>query len=153
MTAPKPDVRKGQYTGPLARDTFRLRFMRRFYDPAFQTEQDALNRLEAIAWDAYEGGRKAPITVKAGAAYADPDYDLSVEWKEAHDRLAQAAMTQRDPATRSRVLVVVGSARNDGTCPGEVSKTWRPTPSIWPGGLTAWSCMATWPALKASGAP
>lgn len=125
MTAPKPDVRKGQYTGPLARDTFRLRFMRRFYDPAFQTEQDALNRLEAIAWDAYQGGRKAPITVKAGAAYADPDYDLSVEWKDAHDRLAQAATTQRDPATRSRVLVVVGAARNDGTCPGEVSKTWR----------------------------
>lgn len=125
MTATKPDIRKGQYSGPLPRDTFKLRFMRRFYDPAFQTEEAALARLEAIAWDAYQQGRKAPKTEKAGAAFADPDYDLSVEWKDAHDRLNQAQQIQRDPATRSRVLIVIGSARNDGTCPGEVSKSWR----------------------------
>ncbi|KRC84575.1 NADPH-dependent FMN reductase [compost metagenome] len=125
MTKPKLDVRTGQYTGPLARDVFRVRFMRRFYDPAFQAEGDALDRLEAIAWDAYEGSRKAPITVKAGPGYADPEYDLSVEWKEAHDRLARAAEIQSQPETRSRVLVVIAAARNDGTCPGEVSKSWR----------------------------
>ncbi|MFD4837433.1 flavodoxin family protein [Achromobacter sp. NPDC058515] len=125
MTDSKLDIRTGQYSGVLARDTFRLRFMRRFYDPAFQAEKDALERLEAIAWDAYEGGRKAPLTVKAGPGYADPDYDLSVEWKETRDRLARAAQIQRDPHTRSRVLVVIGASRNDGTCPGEVSKTWR----------------------------
>lgn len=125
MTASKPDIRKGQYSGPLSRDTFTLRFMRRFYDPAFNAEKEALERLEAIAWDAYQDGRKAPITEKAGAGYADPSYDLSVEWKDAHDRLEQAACIQRDPGTRSRVLIVIGSARNDGTCPGEVSKSWR----------------------------
>lgn len=125
MTDSKLEIRTGQYTGPLARDTFRLRFMRRFYDPAFQAEQDALERLEAIAWDAYQDGRKAPLTVKAGPGYADADYDMSVEWKEAHDRLARAALVQRDPRTRSRVLVVIGASRNDGTCPGEVSKSWR----------------------------
>ena len=43
MTAPKPDVRTGQYSGPLSRDTFRLRFMRRFYDPAFQAELQRLH--------------------------------------------------------------------------------------------------------------
>ena len=125
MTDTRPTVRKGQYDGKLARETFRLRFMRRFYDPAFQPEHDALARLEAIAWDAYADGRKAPLTVKAGSGYADPDYDLSIEWKETRDRLDRAQQVQQDPATPSRVLVVVGAARNDGTCPGEVSKSWR----------------------------
>ena len=125
MTKPTLEVRKGQYPGKLARETFRLRFMRRFYDPAFQAESESLARLEAIAWDAYEHGRKAPITEKAGAGYADPDYDMSVEWKDTHDRLQRAAHIQRQPDTRSRVLVIIGAARNDGTCPGEVSKTWR----------------------------
>ncbi|CAB3628025.1 flavodoxin family protein [Achromobacter pestifer] len=125
MTDIDPKVRKGQYTGQLARETFRERFMRRFYDPAFQTESEALTRLEAIAWEAYEQGRKAPITVKAGPDYVDPDYNLSVEWKETRDRLARAAQVQQDPGTPSRVLVIIGSARNDGTCPGEISKSWR----------------------------
>lgn len=125
MTEPKIEVRTGQYSGRLARETFRLRFMRRFYDPAFQAEKEALERLEAIAWDAYEGSRKAPITVKAGLEYADPDYDMSVEWKETHDRLARASEIQRDPHTRSRVLVIIGASRNDGSCPGEISKSWR----------------------------
>ena len=34
---------------------------------------------------------------------------------------------QKDRATKSRVLLICGSARNDGSCPGEVSKTWRLT--------------------------
>ncbi|MBO1014385.1 NAD(P)H-dependent oxidoreductase [Achromobacter sp. SD115] len=125
MTETKPMVRKGQYAGPLTREEFRLRFMRRFYDPAFQVEGEALERLEAIAWNAYEEGRKSPVTAKAGPGYADPDYDLSTEWKETRDRLERAAVAQRDPGAASRVLVVVGAARNDGTCPGEVSKSWR----------------------------
>jgi hypothetical protein len=125
MIGIKPTVRKGQYDGPLAREEFRLRFMRRFYDPAFEAERDALERLEAIAWEGYEAGRKAPVTVKAGQGYADPDYDLSQEWKETRDRLERAEAVQRDPDTPSRVLVIVGAARNDGTCPGEVSKSWR----------------------------
>ncbi len=66
MTAIKPTVRKGQYAGPLSREDFRQRFMRRFYDPAFQAEREALERLEAIAWTADDEGRKAPVTVKAG---------------------------------------------------------------------------------------
>lgn len=125
MTDFVPIVRKGQYAGPLARETFRARFMQRFHDPAFQAEREALERLEAIAWSAYEEGRKTPVTVKAGPGYADPDYDLSVEWKETRDRLARAADVQQAPNTPSRVLVVVGASRNDGTCPGEVSKSWR----------------------------
>ena len=63
--------------------------------------------------------------MKAGPGFADPDYDLSVEWKEAHDRLLAAEARQKDPATPGRILLINGAARNDGTCPGEISKTWR----------------------------
>ena len=38
-----------------------------------------------------------------------------------------AEKVQKDPATTSRVLVINGSARNDGTCPGEISKSYRMT--------------------------
>ena len=54
--------------------------MRSFMDPAFQAEAEAISRVEAIAWDAYQEGRKAPVTRKAGRGYSDPDYELSVEW-------------------------------------------------------------------------
>jgi multimeric flavodoxin WrbA len=81
--------------------------------------------MERIAWEAYSEGRKAPITQKAGPEFADPDYDLSVEWRETRDKVRAADAKRRDPSARSRVLVVCGSARNDGTCPGEMSKTYR----------------------------
>jgi multimeric flavodoxin WrbA len=129
-TQPPIDVRKGQDPGKLPREEFRLRFMRRFYDPAFSKEHAALERLESIAWDGYQNSRKSPITEKAGPGYADPEYDLSVEWAQASRRLQEAARAQADPAGDSRVLVVVGSARNDGTCPGEISKTWRMAQSV-----------------------
>jgi multimeric flavodoxin WrbA len=121
------DVRKGQAPAELSREEFGKRFRQSFYDPAFQKEKDAIGRLEAIAWDAYQEGRKAPITVKAGKGFADPDYDLSVEWKETRDRLIAAETRQKARSTKSRVLLVCGSARNDGTCPGEISKTYRLT--------------------------
>lgn len=119
------DVRKGQASPPHPRDVFRERFMGRFKDPAYRKESGALERIEAIAWEAYEQGRKAPVTRKAGPGFKDPDYDLSVEWYENQLHLEQLQALWNDPATKSRVLVIVTSSRNDGTCPGEVSKTWR----------------------------
>ena len=65
------------------------------------------------------------MTRKAGAGFADPDYDLSVEWLETRDRVRAAQARQREASTPSRALVIVGSPRNDGTCPGEMSKTFR----------------------------
>ena len=121
------EIRKGQAPAPIERAEFSVRFRNRFKDPAFDAETDALARLEAIAWDAYTEGRKAPVTRKAGPGYADPDYELSVEWTDTKARLDQAQSTWADPATRSRVLLVCGAARNDGTCPGEISKTYRLT--------------------------
>jgi len=121
MTQP----RKGQAPPQLSREEFGERFRRNFHDPAFEGEREAIARLEAIAWDGYDKDRKAPLTAKAGPGFADPDYDLSVEWRETRDKLIAAEKRQKDPATRSRVLVICGSSRNDGSCPGEMSKTWR----------------------------
>lgn len=119
------EVRKGQVTEPLSRNVFRERFMARFYDPAFRQEDEALARLEAIAWDAYSNSRKSPVTQKAGPGFADPGYDLSVEWRVASERIKAAQARQRDPRTRSRVLVINASSRNDYTCPSEMSKSFR----------------------------
>ncbi|MDQ0142310.1 flavodoxin family protein [Cupriavidus necator] len=119
------DVRKGQVTSPLPREVFRQRFLARFTDAAYRQEDEALERLERIAWDAYQEGRKAPLTHKAGAGYADPDYDLSDEWRAASEAVRVAQQRQADPTTRSRVLLVCAASRNDYTCPGEMSKSWR----------------------------
>jgi multimeric flavodoxin WrbA len=109
----------------MSRDAFHAHFERSFFDPAFDPERDCIARLEEIAWEAYCQGRKAPRTQKAGSGFADPDYDLSSEWRATRDCLIAAEAKQKDAATDSRVLLIIGSARNDGTCPGEVSKTFR----------------------------
>jgi multimeric flavodoxin WrbA len=120
-------IRKGQAPEPLTRAEFHARFNVRYYDPAFDAERPAIDRLEAIAWDAVQEGRKAPITQAAGTEFADPAYQVSVQWLETRQRLLAAQDRWRDAAAPTRVLLICGSARNDGTCPGEISKTWRLT--------------------------
>ena len=78
-----PIIRAGQAPGHIGRDEFKRRFLENFGDPAFEPEQGSLARIEVIAWEAYEAGRKAPRTRKAGPGYSDPDYELSVDWIEA----------------------------------------------------------------------
>ncbi|MBK9574657.1 MAG: flavodoxin family protein [Rhodoferax sp.] len=119
------ETRTGQAPAPLERALFSTRFRASFVDPAFDAEDASIARLEQIAWAAYTEGRKAPFTQKAGPGYADPDYQLSVEWIATKQRIDQAQLHWADPTTPSRVLLVCGSARNDGTCPGEMSKSFR----------------------------
>ena len=124
--APKViEIRKGQAPPPIDRAEFGRRYRARYFDPAFRAEDEAIGRLEALAWEAFTEGRKAPSTRKAGADFADPEYDLSTEWLQTRDRLTEAQSRWSNTATKSRVLVVCGGARNDGTCPGEISKTFR----------------------------
>ena len=118
-------VRKGQAPAPLARDSFSLRFRDSYVDPAFRAEDAAIARLEEIAWQAYIEGRKAPITRKAGPGYADPTYDLSADWLVTKERLDSAQKVWADPKTKTRALVICASPRNDGSCPGEISKSFR----------------------------
>jgi len=120
-------IRTGQAPPALTRQQFHEQYQRRFFDPAYAGEKDAIARLEDIAWEAMQEGRKAPITRPAGRGFADPTYPISVEWLDTRKRLRAAQKRWQDSATPSRVLLVCGSARNDGTCPGEVSKTWRLT--------------------------
>src|SRR5450830_232120 len=123
MTKP----RTGQAPPPLGRDQFHIKFQQSFVDPTCNEVKKALSKVEQVAWVNYVEGQKSPITEKAGAHFADPDYDLSVEWKASSKRLAELDILQKDSLTPSRVLLICGSARNDGSCPGEISKTWRLT--------------------------
>ncbi|KQW40037.1 flavodoxin family protein [Rhizobacter sp. Root404] len=121
------DIRKGQAPAKLTREAFRERFHRNFYDPAYGPERDAIDRLEAIAWEALEQGRKAPVTQPAGEGFKDPGYEVSVEWLDTRQRLKAAQQRWQAPGSPSRILLINGSSRNDATCPGEMSKTWRLT--------------------------
>ena len=122
-----PKIRKGQAPAVLGRNEFHLKFSRSFMDPAFSSVKNALSKVEEVAWNNYIEGNKSPITAKAGVEFADPDYALSVEWKATRDKLLAAELRQKDPATPSRILLICGAARNDGSCPGEMSKTFRMT--------------------------
>lgn len=118
-------VRKGQWPGWLSREEFGMRFRAEFFDPAFDTVREAIAQLEEIAWNGYRAGRKSPVTRKAGPGFADPEYELSVEWNETRLRLQRAEAQQKDARAAARALVICAAARNDGTCPGEMSKTFR----------------------------
>ena len=119
------EVRKGQAPPILTRAEFGARFRAPYFDPLFNIESEAIARLEEIAWRAYKDGRKSPITSKAGPGFADPDFELSVEWLATQKRLEDAQSVWANPESPTRVLLICGSARNDGTCPGEISKTFR----------------------------
>jgi multimeric flavodoxin WrbA len=119
------EIRKGQAPAPLERTAFSIRFRDAYFDPLFRVEDQSIERLEEIAWQIYQVGRKAPITQKAGPGYTDPNYDLSVEWVATKLRIDEAQRRWADQKSPSRVLLICGSARNDGTCPGEISKSFR----------------------------
>lgn len=121
MTKP----RRGQFEAMLSREEFHQRFQGAFGHPSFEAVHDALASVEDVAWDNYIHEHKLARTEKAGPGFADPDYDLSVEWKQTRDRLQAAEAKQKEPSTRSRILLICGADRNDGTCPGEMSKTFR----------------------------
>src|SRR5436190_19894945 len=125
MADSKPRVVKGTPSVQLSHDEFVVRFRRRHEDPAFRTVAGQLDAVAEVAWNGYTEYRKAPHTRKAGAGYADPDYDLSVDWSGTRKEIQAATARQHDSASPSRILLINGSARSDQTCPGEMSKTYR----------------------------
>ena len=122
-----PRVRKGQGDVTLSREEFERRLKERFSDLAFDAAADAVQRVVDVAWIAYHEYHKSPRTRKAGPGFADPDFDLPVEWLDTRERIQHAQREHDDPASRSRVLLGCGAARTDQTCPGEMSKTYRLT--------------------------
>jgi multimeric flavodoxin WrbA len=104
---------------------FTERFKARFYDPVFSENAEEIEALIPNAWTSYHNNHKSPRTRKAGQGFADPSYDLSVEWLAAQENIKAAERARRDPRSRSRILIINGSMRSDQSCPGEISKTWR----------------------------
>src|SRR5437763_12744042 len=120
-----PRVRTGQGSTRLSREEFQRRWKQRFYDPAFAAEKESMDRLAEIAWQAYEDYRKSPRTRKAGPEFADPEFELALEWLEARQQIFAAQKQYEDPKSPSRILLICGSPRTDETCPSEISKSFR----------------------------
>ena len=121
------EVRKGQGDVKLTRAEFERRLRQRFYDPAFARVERQIDDIVQVAWEAYDDYRKSPRMRKAGPGFADPEFELPVEWLETRARIQDAERQQKDRDRKSRVLLVCGAARHDQTCPGEMSKTFRLT--------------------------
>src|SRR5260370_12905181 len=118
-------IRRGMPSVAITKAEFTRRARERFVDPAFEPLQVEIDKIIEAAWSGYHDYRKAPRTRRAGPRYADPDYDLSIDWLETRDAIARAERRQKSPTSRSRILLVNGSSRSDQTCPGEISKTFR----------------------------
>jgi len=121
--APKP--RKQMPSVELSQEEFKTRFLSQYIDPAFGTVSSELDKIADIAWDGYINSRKSPITRKAGPGYADPDYELSVDWIKAKAAIDAARARHEDTARTPRVLIVNAASRSEHTCPGESSKSFR----------------------------
>ncbi len=120
-------IRKEMPGVELTKDEFSRRYAYLFHDPAFEAVRPEIDKIAAIAWNAYSNDRKSPHTRKAGEGYSDPDYELSTEWIEASRAIRDAEARQKDHASPSRILLINGATRSEHTCPGETSKTFRLT--------------------------
>jgi multimeric flavodoxin WrbA len=125
FTGNVPAPRKGQGDVKLSREEFGRRLAERFYDPAFDALRPELDRIIDVAWRSYDEYHKSPRKRAAGTGFADPTFELPVEWLETRAAIDRARERQRDPTAASRILLVCGAARHDQTCPGEMSKTFR----------------------------
>src|SRR5258706_5310369 len=123
----QPRVVKGDQNFTLDQEAFRTRFYERFNDPMYDDVAPELEKVFEVTWQNYMGYRKSPRTQKAGPEFAEPEYHLPMEWLETRRKVKDAQARHDDPKSRSRILVINGSARSDQTCPGEVSKTYRLT--------------------------
>jgi multimeric flavodoxin WrbA len=120
-----PKVRTGQGSTRLPKAEFQRRWKERFADPAFDPEREKIDRLAEIAWEAYDDHRKSPRTRKAGPGFADPEYELPLEWLKARENILVAQKQFEDADAPSRILLISGSPRTDETCPSEMAKTFR----------------------------
>jgi hypothetical protein len=119
------DVRKGMPAVKLAREKFERRYRARFADPVFAPLERELSSIVAAAWDAYSNSRKSPLTRRAGKGFADPDYEIAVDWLAAREAILEAQRRYDDANNTPRILIINASARSEHTCPGEMSKSWR----------------------------
>jgi multimeric flavodoxin WrbA len=122
---PPPLPRKGTPYSKLTEDEFRRRFLAQYIDPAFDPLRSELDRICKAAWNGYTNSRKSPRTQKAGNGFSDPNYDLAIDWLNAHNAIQAAERTHNDKNGPTRVVLICASSRNEHTCPGEMSKSYR----------------------------
>jgi multimeric flavodoxin WrbA len=118
-------VRTGMPSVQLDQQEFKKRFLERFYDPDFERVKTELDRIADVAWKTYDEYHKSPRTRKAGPGFAEPEFELPIEWLAAREAVQAAERQQKNPKSPSRILLVNGSTRSEHTCPGEMSKTFR----------------------------
>ena len=123
--APKAEVRTQKDWKPLTKEQFLKRFMHRYYDPAFDKVRPELEKVFEIAWDGYVNYRKSPRQKPVGKGFSDPKFKYSLEWLDTRAKIKEAEKKQKDPRSKSRILIINGSTRSEHTCPGEISKTLR----------------------------
>jgi multimeric flavodoxin WrbA len=121
----QPRVVKEMPDVALDRDEFERRFRQRHQHPLFEEAEGALRVIIESAWQSYSGHRKSPRARKAGPDFADPEYELSLDWLAARDAVQVAETKHRDSTLPASILLINGSARTNQSCPGETSKTWR----------------------------
>ena len=120
-----PAPRKGMPSPRLDEIAFKDRYRQQFADPAFDAVRMEIERITEVAWDGYHHSRKSPVTRKAGKDFADPDYDLSVDWIAARQAVLAAQARYEDKAGAAPYPLINGSSRSEHTCPGEMSKSYR----------------------------
>jgi multimeric flavodoxin WrbA len=118
-------VRKGMPSAQLSKAEFVKRFRSRFYDPAFEPFTNEIEKIIEKAWDGYHQYRKSPRTSRAGRGFADPDFELPLEWSETRKAIQTAEKRRNAAKSLSRILLINGSSRTDQSCPGEMSKSYR----------------------------
>jgi multimeric flavodoxin WrbA len=121
----KVRVRTGMPDVKLNKSEYKKRFLAKFYDPAFEPVRGELDRIADTAWKTYDEYHKTPRTRKAGPGFANPDFELAVEWLQTRANITAAEQRQENPRSPSRILIINGSTRSEHTCPGEMSKTFR----------------------------
>jgi multimeric flavodoxin WrbA len=109
----------------ISKKEFLSRFHRQFCDPHFTPFRNTLEEMGEVAWENYIEGRKAPDTHPAGKDYHDPHYELSEDWISVKKAVTEATTFHTDLNEKTRILLILASDRNEGTCPGEYSKTAR----------------------------
>ena len=111
--AQAPEPRKGMPSPRLDETEFKRRYRQHFDDPAFAPLRSEIERIATVAWDAYSDSRTSPVTTKAGQEFADPDYDISVEWLAARRAVLEAQARYEDKNLPPRVLLINGSSRSE----------------------------------------
>jgi hypothetical protein len=103
------DVRRGMPDRKLDRETFDQRFKSRFTDPISRNLDDEIDALAAVAWDAYADSRKAPLTRKAGPGFADPSFEIAIDWLNARAAIQAAQRRHDDASAKPEILLINGS--------------------------------------------